>query len=43
MGLNEKDESRHLKFFFSEAKEHTVEEVKTENGAKTTETKSASL
>jgi len=35
-GLIEKDESRHLKFF-SEAKEHTVEEVKRENGAKTTE------
>ena len=42
VGVIEKDESRHLKFF-SEANEHTVEEVKRENGVRTTETESASL
>lgn len=35
-GLIEKDQSTHLKLF-SEAKEHTIEEVKRENGANTTE------
>jgi len=43
MDLSKRTRVKASEVFFSEAKEHTVEEVKRDNGAETAETKSASL